>query len=104
MTATEIETSKANSVDNHAKVYISMDMHKLTIGSDLDTADKIAGGLTDPGFDGMVLMTLPKRFGAVQLPMSVMMEIPEWRPWPFPTVTIKAMPNGRRVSVSMLSL
>ncbi len=40
-------------VGNHAEVYISMDMHTLTIGSDIDAADKIAGGLTDPGFDGI---------------------------------------------------
>ncbi|MCY4008106.1 MAG: porin [Rhodobacteraceae bacterium] len=40
-------------VDNHGEVYISMDMHKLTIGSDLDAADKVAGGLADPGFDGI---------------------------------------------------
>ncbi len=30
-----------------------MDMHKLTIGADLDAADKVAGGLADPGFDGI---------------------------------------------------
>ena len=42
-----------HSVDNHGEVYISMDMHKLTIGSDLDAADKVAGGLADPGFDGI---------------------------------------------------
>ncbi|MCY4195431.1 MAG: hypothetical protein OXD33_00670 [Rhodobacteraceae bacterium] len=40
-------------VDNHAEVYISMDMHKLTIGTDLDRADQLAGGLNDPGFDGI---------------------------------------------------
>ncbi len=55
-TAASVITSgpKAKStVDNHAKVYISMDMHKLTIGSDLDAADKTAGGIADPGFDGI---------------------------------------------------
>ncbi len=40
-------------VDNHGEVYISMDMHKLTIGTDLDRADQLAGGLADPGFDGI---------------------------------------------------
>ncbi len=44
----------SNKVDNHAEVYISMDMHKLTLGSDIDAADKKqAGGLADPGFDGI---------------------------------------------------
>ncbi len=55
-TAASVITSapKAKStVDNHGEVYISMDMHKLTIGSDLDAADKVAGGLADPGFDGI---------------------------------------------------
>ncbi|MCY4197643.1 MAG: porin [Rhodobacteraceae bacterium] len=54
-TAPTITPVKASGgkVGNHAEVYISMDMHKLTIGSDIDAADKIAGGLTDPGFDGI---------------------------------------------------
>ncbi len=54
-TAASVVTGpKAKStVDNHAEVYISMDMHKLTIGSDLDAADKTAGGIADPGFDGI---------------------------------------------------
>ncbi len=44
----------SSSVDNHAEVYISMDMHKLTIGSDIDAADKKrAGGIADLGFDGI---------------------------------------------------
>ncbi len=53
---TKTGTTNVNSVGsvaNHAEVYISMDMHKLTIGSDLDAADKLAGGLKDPGFDGI---------------------------------------------------
>ncbi len=54
-TAPTITPVKASGgkVGNHAEVYISMDMHTLTIGSDIDAADKIAGGLTDPGFDGI---------------------------------------------------
>ena len=40
-------------VNNHGEVYISMDMHKLTIGSDLDRGDQVAGGLKDVGFDGI---------------------------------------------------
>ena len=53
---TKTGTTNVNSVGsvaNHAEVYISMDMHKLTIGSDLDAADKLAGDLKDPGFDGI---------------------------------------------------
>ncbi|MCY4007861.1 MAG: porin [Rhodobacteraceae bacterium] len=47
-------TQAKSTVDNHAKVYISMDMHKLTIGSDLDAADKgIVPGIADLGFDGI---------------------------------------------------
>ncbi len=48
-----VAASDKQKVDNHGEVYISMDMHKLTIGSDLDAADKVAGGLADPGFDGI---------------------------------------------------
>ncbi|MCY4197576.1 MAG: porin [Rhodobacteraceae bacterium] len=48
-----ITEADSQSVNNHGEVYISMDMHKLTIGSDLDAADKMAGGLADPGFDGI---------------------------------------------------
>ena len=48
-----VDDADKHSVDNHGEVYISMDMHKLTIGSDLDAADKVAGGLADPGFDGI---------------------------------------------------
>ncbi|MCY4195838.1 MAG: porin [Rhodobacteraceae bacterium] len=48
-----VAASDSQSVNNHGEVYISMDMHKLTIGSDLDAADKLAGGLADPGFDGI---------------------------------------------------
>ncbi len=48
-----ITEADSQSVNNHGEVYISMDMHKLTIGSDLDAADKLAGGLKDPGFDGL---------------------------------------------------
>ncbi len=48
-----ITEADSQSVNNHGEVYISMDMHKLTIGSDLDAADKLAGGLKDPGFDGI---------------------------------------------------
>ncbi len=47
-----IEDGK-NKADNHGEVYISMDMHKLTIGSDLDRGDQVAGGLADVGFDGI---------------------------------------------------
>ena len=48
-----VDVSKSK-VQNHAKVYISMDMHKLTIGSDLDAADKdIVPGIADLGFDGI---------------------------------------------------
>ncbi len=43
----------SHKIDNHGEVYISMDMHKLTIGTDLDRADQLAGGLADPGFDGI---------------------------------------------------
>ena len=50
---TETTVSNSGSLQNHAKVYISMDMHKLTVGSDLDATDKAAGGLADPGFDGI---------------------------------------------------
>ena len=52
-TAATFDPDAKQKVDNHGEVYISMDMHKLTIGSDLDAADKLAGGLTDPGFDGI---------------------------------------------------
>ncbi len=48
-----VAASDKQKVDNHGEVYISMDMHKLTIGSDIDAADKVAGGLADPGFDGI---------------------------------------------------
>ena len=48
-----VAASDKQKVNNHGEVYISMDMHKLTIGSDLDAADKLAGGLADPGFDGI---------------------------------------------------
>ena len=48
-----VAASDKQKVNNHGEVYISMDMHKLTIGSDLDSADKLAGGLADPGFDGI---------------------------------------------------
>ena len=48
-----VAASDKQKVDNHGEVYISMDMHKLTIGSDLDAADKLAGGIADPGFDGI---------------------------------------------------
>ncbi|MCY4007057.1 MAG: hypothetical protein OXE84_09620 [Rhodobacteraceae bacterium] len=53
VSTTEIETSKADKVNNHGEVYISMDMHKLTIGTDLDRGDQVAGGLKDVGFDGI---------------------------------------------------
>ena len=49
---TSVDTDSA-SVDNHGEVYISMDMHKLTIGTDLDRGDQVAGGLKDVGFDGI---------------------------------------------------
>ncbi|MCY4327373.1 MAG: hypothetical protein OXC53_07290, partial [Rhodobacteraceae bacterium] len=52
-TAATFDPDASQTVGNHGEVYISMDMHKLTIGSDLDAADKLAGGLTDPGFDGI---------------------------------------------------
>ncbi len=52
-TAATFDPDAKQKVDNHGEVYISMDMHKLTIGSDLDAADKVAGGLADPGFDGI---------------------------------------------------
>ncbi len=52
-TAASFDPDASNKIDNHGEVYISMDMHKLTIGSDLDAADKVAGGLADPGFDGI---------------------------------------------------
>ena len=52
-TAATFNPDAKQKVDNHGEVYISMDMHKLTIGSDLDAADKLAGGLADPGFDGI---------------------------------------------------
>ncbi len=52
-TAATFDPDAKQKVENHGEVYISMDMHKLTIGSDLDAADKLAGGLTDPGFDGI---------------------------------------------------
>ena len=48
-----ITEADSQSVNNHGEVYISMDMHKLTMGSDIDAADKLAGGLADPGFDGI---------------------------------------------------
>ena len=48
-----IKEADSQSVNNHGEVYISMDMHKLTMGSDIDAADKLAGGLADPGFDGI---------------------------------------------------
>ena len=48
-----LDPDASHKVDNHGEVYISMDMHKLTIGSDLDRADQLAGGLADPGFDGI---------------------------------------------------
>ena len=51
--AAKLDPDASHKVDNHGEVYISMDMHKLTIGSDLDAADKLAGGLADPGFDGI---------------------------------------------------
>ena len=52
-TVAAFDPDASNKIDNHGEVYISMDMHKLTIGSDLDGADKLAGGLADPGFDGI---------------------------------------------------
>ncbi len=52
-TAASFDPDASNKIDNHGEVYISMDMHKLTIGSDIDAADKVAGGLADPGFDGI---------------------------------------------------
>ncbi len=52
-TAATFDPDAGQTVNNHGEVYISMDMHKLTIGSDLDAADKTAGGLADPGFDGI---------------------------------------------------
>ncbi|MCY4196037.1 MAG: hypothetical protein OXD33_03820, partial [Rhodobacteraceae bacterium] len=52
-TAATFDPDASQTVGNHGEVYISMDMHKLTIGSDLDAADKLAGGLADPGFDGI---------------------------------------------------
>ena len=48
-----VAASDKQKVNNHGEVYISMDMHKLTIGSDLDAADKLAGAIADPGFDGI---------------------------------------------------
>ena len=52
-----VAASDKQKVNNHGEVYISMDMHKLTIGSDLAQADQLAAGgndgLADPGFDGI---------------------------------------------------
>ncbi|MCY4007886.1 MAG: porin [Rhodobacteraceae bacterium] len=52
-TAATFDPDASQTVGNHGEIYISMDMHKLTIGSDIDAADKLAGGLADPGFDGI---------------------------------------------------
>ena len=52
-----VAASDKQKVNNHGEVYLSMDMHKLTIGSDLAQADQLAAGgndgLADPGFDGI---------------------------------------------------
>lgn len=50
---TMASSSTSGSVSNHATVYISLDNHKLSIGSDMDAADKLAGGLAEVGFDGV---------------------------------------------------
>ena len=49
-TATSTTTG---TIGNHASVYISLDNHKLSIGSDLTAADKLSGAIAEIGFDGL---------------------------------------------------
>ncbi len=51
--ATTLSGGTSGTVANHAEVYISLDVHTLTIGSDLTQGDEIAGGIADVGFDGI---------------------------------------------------
>ncbi len=51
--ATTLSGGTSGTVANHAEVYISLDVHTLTIGSDLAQGDEIAGGIADVGFDGI---------------------------------------------------
>lgn len=53
VSGTMASSSTSVSVSNHATVYISLDNHKLSIGSDMDAADKLAGGIAEVGFDGV---------------------------------------------------